>query len=139
EWAVPPYGAAGWADLAVTLRWRLPGTAAALSEGVIDVYRARLIAEATSLLSDQAARAVEERVLPAAGGQTPGMLRAALRRAVITAGLDDDSHGSTDDDSHGSTDDDSHGSTDDDGHGNPARGGHRDRASPDSGTADRGP
>src|SRR6266496_4316682 len=85
ELTMSQYGAAGWADLAVTLRWRLPGTAAALSEGVIDVYRARLIAEATSLLSDQAARAVEERVLPAAGGQTPGMLRAALRRAVIAA------------------------------------------------------
>src|SRR6266702_3889721 len=47
--------------------------------------RARLIAEATGRLSDEAARAVEERVLPAAGEQTTGMLRAALRRAVIAA------------------------------------------------------
>jgi hypothetical protein len=29
-------GAAGWADLACQLRWRLPGTAAALSAGTID-------------------------------------------------------------------------------------------------------
>ena len=46
--------------------------------------RARLIAEATTLLTQDHARAVEARVLPAAGGQTTGMLRAALRRAVLT-------------------------------------------------------
>ncbi|HLQ53261.1 MAG TPA: DUF222 domain-containing protein [Streptosporangiaceae bacterium] len=85
ELTMSQYGAAGWADLAVALTWRLAGTGAALEAGVIDLYRARLIAEATSMLSDAAARAVEERVLPAAGGQTPGMLRAALRRAVIAA------------------------------------------------------
>ena len=80
-----PYGASAWADLAVQLAWRLPGTGAALAAGTIDLARARLIAEAASPLSDEAARAVEARVLPAAGGQTTGMLRAALRRAVIAA------------------------------------------------------
>ena len=45
----------------------------------------RQIADATKMLSDAAARVVEERVLAAAGDMTTGMLRAALRRAVIAA------------------------------------------------------
>ncbi len=85
ELTMSRYGASWWAGLAVDLGWRLPGTGAALESGVIDLYRARLICEATTRLSDEAARSVESRVLPAAGGQTPGMLRAALRRAVIAA------------------------------------------------------
>jgi hypothetical protein len=85
ELTMSQYGASAWADLAVELSWRLPGTGAALEAGVIDLARARLIAEATAPLGDEAARAVEERVLPAAGDQTTGMLRAALRRAVIAA------------------------------------------------------
>ena len=75
--------ASWWTDLAVTMHWRLRATGMALAEGLIDLYRARLIAEATSLLSDEAARAVEEQVLPGAGVLTTGQLRAALRRAVI--------------------------------------------------------
>ncbi len=71
ELTMSRYGASWWAGLAVDLGWRLPGTGAALESGVIDLYRARLICEA--------------KVLPTAGGQTPGMLRAALRRAVIAA------------------------------------------------------
>ena len=78
-------GASWWADLAVTLTWRLQATGAALSEGSIDLSRARMIAEATGVLSDDAARAVEHKVLPTAGDLTPGQLRAALRRAVIAA------------------------------------------------------
>jgi hypothetical protein len=85
ELTMSQYGAAWWTDLAVTFGWRLAATGAALAAGVIDLTRARLIAEATAALSDQAARAVEDRVLPAAGDQTTGMLRAALRRAVIAA------------------------------------------------------
>jgi hypothetical protein len=85
ELTMSPYGAAWWADLAVELAWRLAATGAALAAGIIDLARARLIAEATSPLGDEAARAVEARVLPAAGDQTTGMLRAALRRAVIAA------------------------------------------------------
>ena len=85
ELTLSQYGASAWADLAVELTWRLPGTGAALAAGVIDLARARLIAEAASPLSDETARAVEARVLPAAGAQTTGMLRAALRRAVIAA------------------------------------------------------
>ncbi len=78
------FGATLWADLAVTLRWRLPGTHAALSEGRIDMPRARLIAELTSVLNDAGAREVEERVLGRAEHQTTGQLRATLRRAVIS-------------------------------------------------------
>ena len=85
ELTMSPYGASAWADLAVQLAWRLAATGAALAAGAIDLARARLIAEAASPLSDETARAVEARVLPAAGGQTTGMLRAALRRAVIAA------------------------------------------------------
>jgi Domain of unknown function (DUF222) len=88
ELTMSQYGAAGWADLAVALTWRLAGTGTALAAGLIDLHRARLIAEATSMLTDEAARAVEEKVLPAAGNQTTGMLRAALRRAVIAADPD---------------------------------------------------
>jgi hypothetical protein len=68
------YSASTWADLAVTLRWRLHATGQALAAGRIDLYRARLIAEATSVLSEEAARAVEEKILPGAGGQVPGEL-----------------------------------------------------------------
>jgi Domain of unknown function (DUF222) len=79
------YGAESWADLAVALAWRLPATGAALADGRIDLYRARLIAEATSVLGEQAARAVEQQVLHGAGARTAAELRARLRRAVIAA------------------------------------------------------
>jgi uncharacterized protein DUF222 len=83
ELTMSRFGASWWADLAVQLGWRLAATGAALESGAIDLARARLIAEATGPLSDENARKVEARVLPAAEGQTTGMLRAALRRAVI--------------------------------------------------------
>jgi Domain of unknown function (DUF222) len=78
-------GAAWWTDLAVDLAWRLAATGAALAAGKIDLARARLIAEATRMLSDEAARAVEGRVLPTAGDKTTSALRAVLRREVIIA------------------------------------------------------
>jgi Domain of unknown function (DUF222) len=81
-------GASWWSDLAVTLTWRLAATGAALRAGQIDLARARLIADATAALDDDTARAVESKILPAAGDQTTGQLRAALRRAVITADPD---------------------------------------------------
>jgi len=78
--------AAGWwADLAVTLRWRLAATGAALRSGVIDLARARAIVEATAGLDEQTARAVEAAMLEGAGDKTLGQLRARLRRAVIAA------------------------------------------------------
>ncbi|HTP17251.1 MAG TPA: HNH endonuclease signature motif containing protein [Streptosporangiaceae bacterium] len=83
--AMSQLGASWWTDLAVTLTWRLAATGAALAAGDIDLPRARLIAEATSVLSDEAARAVQDKVLRTAGCLTTGKLRAALRRAVIGA------------------------------------------------------
>src|SRR5262245_25504172 len=64
---------------------RLPATLQALRAGVIDVPRARAVAEATGCLPDELGRAVEAQVLPNAAEQTAGQLRAALRRAVLSA------------------------------------------------------
>ncbi|HKA70070.1 MAG TPA: DUF222 domain-containing protein, partial [Actinomycetes bacterium] len=64
---------------------RLPGTSAALRAGVIDVPRARAVADATGCLPDGLARAVETRVLPNAAEQTAAQLRASARRAVLAA------------------------------------------------------
>jgi len=80
--------AADWTHLGVQLRWQLPDTAAALSGGSIDLLRARLIAEATAMLTDEAASSVEDRVLPEAGQQTCAQLRSTLRRALIAADPD---------------------------------------------------
>ena len=82
------YNADWWLDLAVTLTWRLAATGQALAAGTIDLPRARLIAEATSLLTDEDARTVEDQVLPRAGELTNAALRVALRRAVIAADPD---------------------------------------------------
>jgi hypothetical protein len=70
-------------ELALDLATRLPGTARALHQGVIDYSKARLIANLTRVLSDEDAHAVEARILPAAGQQTTGRLRAAVTRAVL--------------------------------------------------------
>ncbi len=77
--------ASWWVDLGVTLQWRLAATGAALRAGAIDLGRARAIAEATALLDDKTARVVEARMLADAGAKTMAQLRAALRRAVISA------------------------------------------------------
>jgi hypothetical protein len=77
-----------WTSLASQLRWQLPVTAAALAAGRIDLPRARIIAQAVAGLDDKVARTVEEMVLPQAGDQTTGQLRAAVRRAVIAADPD---------------------------------------------------
>ena len=70
-------------DLAMDLATRLPGTAHALRAGIIDYLKARIIAEATRILSDQDARRVETRILAEAGQQTSGQLRAALARTIL--------------------------------------------------------
>jgi Domain of unknown function (DUF222) len=69
--------------LAVQLTTRLPGTLAALNQGDIDLYKARILTELTTVLDDQQATAVETQVLPHAAEQTPGQLRAATQRAVL--------------------------------------------------------
>jgi Domain of unknown function (DUF222) len=70
-------------ELALDLATRLPATARALRAGIIDFPRARLIADLTRVLSDEHARQVEDTILPAAGQQTTGQLRAAVGRAVL--------------------------------------------------------
>jgi hypothetical protein len=79
------YQAEELADLAVTLTWRLPATGQALARGAIDLDRAKLIAQATSVLSEEQARAVADKILPAAGGLVRTELRDRLARAVICA------------------------------------------------------
>ena len=74
--------------LAYDLAEKLPGTACALLEGVIDEYKALIIAEATRTLDARGAAAVEFRVLPGAETKTPGQLRAALARAIIAVDPD---------------------------------------------------
>ena len=77
--------ASSYLDLALDLATRLPGTAAALRAGRIDYSRARLVADATRVLTDEQAHAVETRVLASAGQQTTGQLRASVSRAVLAA------------------------------------------------------
>jgi len=64
---------------------RLPLTSAALAAGAIDAPRAKAIAEEVTGLSDEHTAAVEQAVITAAGRQTTGQLRAATRRAALTA------------------------------------------------------
>ena len=72
-------------SLAADLVTKLPVTAAALEAGRIDMARARIIADATRVLSREQAAAVEQRIFPRAGQQTSGQLRAALARAILAA------------------------------------------------------
>jgi hypothetical protein len=76
-------GAERLADLAVTLTWRLPDTGAVLAAGWIDLDRAKIIAQYTSPLSEEAAREVEAKVLPVAPGLTCARLRERLAKLVI--------------------------------------------------------
>jgi hypothetical protein len=81
-------GAGAWADLAITLAWRLPRTNAALKDGWIDLDRAEIIARATSVLREDAAREVEDKVLPEAGWRTSAWLRKRVHDLVIDADPD---------------------------------------------------
>jgi len=67
----------GLLTLAHQLAARLPGTRAALRDGVITRYKAEIIAWATALLDPAQARAAEQKVLDRAARLTPG--RAARR------------------------------------------------------------
>src|SRR5258708_5559513 len=79
------WGAEEWAELAVTLAWRLPATGRALAGGRIDLDRAKAITQAPSVLSEDAARAVGGEILPRAGSWTRAELRDRLGRAVKAA------------------------------------------------------
>ena len=78
------YAAEWWTNLAVNMSRRLPATWSALSEGTIDLGRAKLIDLWTTPLDDDLAQAVERKVLVRAGRQTTGQLRASLQRAVMS-------------------------------------------------------
>ena len=67
---------------------RLPGTSAALRDGIVSLGKARIIAAATGLLDPAEAAAAEAGVLDRAGQLTPGSLRAAIARAVVEAAPD---------------------------------------------------
>jgi hypothetical protein len=64
---------------------RLPATAAALALGTLDVPKVRAVVDAVAVLDPVVAAAVEDQVLPRAGRQTVGQLRAALSKAVLSA------------------------------------------------------
>ncbi len=64
---------------------RLPGTLAALERGRITLAKARILDAETANLSPEHTAQVEQQVLAKAGQQTPGQLRTAARRAVLTA------------------------------------------------------
>jgi hypothetical protein len=69
--------------LAYDLAARLPGTAQALREGVIDSYKAQIIADAIRVLDDAGAAAAEALILPEVAGRTPGQIRVRVGRAVL--------------------------------------------------------
>src|SRR3984893_10342850 len=71
--------------LARSLTERLPATLAALSDGRIDLAKARVICDGTHLTSAGVSEFVENAVLPLAPSRTTGWLRAAVRKAVMVA------------------------------------------------------
>jgi hypothetical protein len=64
---------------------RLPKTEAAFATGELTLTKVWAITEGLSILDDDAAAAAEIRLLARAAGQTLGLLRAAVRRAVLAA------------------------------------------------------
>jgi uncharacterized protein DUF222 len=80
--------AEGQLDLAWDLAVRLPGTAAALCDGILSQHKAQIIAHATALLNPAESRAAEAKVLDRAGALTPPGLRAAITRAVMEVAPD---------------------------------------------------
>ena len=75
--------AEGLLELARDLTVKLPGTMAALRDGILRESEAWIIACATRALDAAEARAAEARVLDRAGRLTPGGLRSAIARAVM--------------------------------------------------------
>ena len=83
RWASPAATPMGCSTCAQALETRLPGTRAALRDGIVTRYKAEIIVYATPLLDPAEARAAEAKVLGRAGRLTPGGLRAAIARAVM--------------------------------------------------------
>jgi hypothetical protein len=70
-------------DLADVLCERLPQVWRALSEGLIDLPRARILADQTVHLPRELAQQVCDQALVKAPGQTTGQLRARIQRLII--------------------------------------------------------
>jgi Domain of unknown function (DUF222) len=83
ELGLSPTTASNQLHLAWTLTRRLPATLEALSGGLIDLARAKAVAEVTEPLDDVQAAAVEDRVLPRGRRASQARFRDALRRAVL--------------------------------------------------------
>jgi Domain of unknown function (DUF222) len=83
--AVSPGSAGFKLSLALALAAPLTATAAALEAGVIDVPKARAIADGCRYLDRVAAVEVEATVLAKAGAQTTSMVKKAVRKAAIAA------------------------------------------------------
>lgn len=62
----------------------MPGTLAALEQGRITLAKTRIVDAETLNLSPEHTAAVEQQALAKARQQTPGQLRAATRRAMLT-------------------------------------------------------
>ncbi len=77
-----PATARGKVALAVELG-RLPATRAALSAGLLDMPKARMLVEELRPLDDAQAQAVEARWVPGAQGRTRAQLAGSVRRAVL--------------------------------------------------------
>jgi hypothetical protein len=74
--------------LAYDLRVRQPAVWAALSEGRIDIFKARVICDQTCHLDLETARKVADEALERASNQTTGQLAARLRRLCIAVDPD---------------------------------------------------
>ena len=71
-------------QFALSLTSRLPRTLVAMKDGRIEEFKAKLICDAVADLEPKQASQVEDRVLGKAAQQTPGQLRHALAKAVLT-------------------------------------------------------
>ncbi len=84
--AISRWAAEKITGLAHDLATRLPLTRRALHDGIIDAYKAQIIAEATRCLDAAAAAAAEAAIVPdRVTGKTPGQIRAEIARAVLKA------------------------------------------------------
>ena len=79
------YSAAAWADLGVTLTWRLPATGQHWRPGSSTWSGPGRSLRPPSVLSQDTARVVEAKALPGAGRRTKPDLKDWLRRLVIAA------------------------------------------------------
>jgi hypothetical protein len=74
--------------LAAALEVKLPGTKAALRDGIVTIAKAQIIVSLTALLDPDEARKAEAMVLDRAGRLTLGGLRSAIARAVMDVAPD---------------------------------------------------